>query len=269
MSSIEALHDRSGVDPKLAFVGAVAKDERAKRVPLQHAIDSSNREGGADFREALIRQIPQARAFARSLTGNAERADDLCQDALARAWQSRASFEPGTNIKAWLFVILRNQFYTERRRAWRERPAGKDEVEKNLVSRGNQEAAMTLSDVANAMRLLSDDQREALILVGAGGFSYEEAAAICGCAIGTMKSRVSRARHNLEAIMDGKQVNNDRRGTSNGEVEILAELRRLSPARIPAISNYAKRLAASPADAAMEPFHCSGVPSPNCGSLLG
>jgi RNA polymerase sigma-70 factor (ECF subfamily) len=188
-------------------------------------------DGGADFCEKLIQHLGQLRAFARTLTGQAEKADELCQEALVKAWQGRATFEPGTNLKAWLFAILRNRFFTERRRAWRERPLNEDEAERTLVIGGSQEAARALSDVAHAMRLLPDDQREALILVGAGGFTYEEAAGISDCVVGTMKSRVSRARRALESLMSGNFKRADRRGPSSGGDEILAQLDRLSSAK--------------------------------------
>src|SRR5215510_6109478 len=163
---------------------------------VQHA-------GGEDFREKLIELIPFLRAFARTLCGHRDEADDLCQEALAKAWQSRATFEPGTNLKAWLFMILRNQFYSEKRRAWRQKPWDEATAEQSLVTSGTQHASIALSDVSRAMRLLPHEQREALILVGAGGFAYEEAAKICGCALGTIKSRVARARRTLEGVMSG------------------------------------------------------------------
>src|SRR6201986_2193022 len=147
-----------------------------------------------DFKSELLSLVPFLRAFARSLTGNPEAADDLAQETLVKAWQSRASFIPGTNLKAWLFTILRNQFYSDRRRAWRQAPWDQEAAERIPGGGEDQLFAAQLSDTARALRVLSDEQREALILVGAGGFSYEDAAAICKCAVGTVKSRVARAR---------------------------------------------------------------------------
>jgi len=187
--------------------------------------------GGDDFREKLIELIPFLRAFARTLCGHRDEADDLCQEALAKAWQSRGTFEPGTNLKAWLFMILRNQFYSEKRRAWRQKPWDEATAEQSLVTSGTQHASMALSDVSRAMRLLPNEQREALILVGAGGFAYEEAAKICGCALGTIKSRVARARRTLEGVMNGSgaQPSNDRPAVGNAANEILAQLDNLAP----------------------------------------
>ena len=145
---------------------------------MQRSPPTGQSAGGDDFREKLIELIPFLRAFSRTLSGRRDEADDLCQEALAKAWQSRGSFEPGTNLKAWLFMILRNHFYSEKRRAWRSRPWDEATAEKTLVTGAAQHASMALSDVSRAMRLLPNEQREALILVGAGGFAYEEAAKI-------------------------------------------------------------------------------------------
>ncbi|MBV9330388.1 MAG: sigma-70 family RNA polymerase sigma factor, partial [Alphaproteobacteria bacterium] len=159
-----------------------------------------------DFKTELLGLIPFLRAFARSLCGNQESADDLAQETLVKAWQSRDTFIPGTNLKAWLFTILRNQFYSDRRRAWRQAPWDQDAAERIPGGGQDQGWAAELSDTARALRVLTDEQREALILVGAGGFSYEDAAEICNCAVGTVKSRVARARKALIAILDGEDT---------------------------------------------------------------
>jgi RNA polymerase sigma-70 factor, ECF subfamily len=159
--------------------------------------------GGDNFRRDLIELIPFLRAFARALCGRRDGADDLCQEALAKAWQNRASFEPGTNIKAWLFRILRNQFYSDKRRAWRQKPWDEATIEQTLITGATQESAVAFSEVVRALHHLPNEQREALILVAVGGFAYEEAAKICGCAIGTIKSRVARARQELDGRMTG------------------------------------------------------------------
>lgn len=151
----------------------------------------------------MLALIPHLRAFAQSLCRNRDAADDLAQQSVANAWQSRASFVPGTNLKAWLFVIQRNAFYSNHRRKWRQIEWDEPSMERALVAPGAQEESANLSDLRRAMSTLPDEQREALILVGAGGFSYEEAADICACATGTMKSRVSRARKTLIALMNG------------------------------------------------------------------
>jgi RNA polymerase sigma-70 factor (ECF subfamily) len=186
-----------------------------------------------DFKSELLGLIPFLRAFARSLTGNQEAADDLAQETLVKAWQSRDSFIPGTNLKAWLFTILRNQFYSDRRRAWRQAPWDQEAAERIPGSGSDQSWAAELSDTARALRCLSDEQREALILVGAGGFSYEDAARICGCAVGTVKSRVARARKALIAILEGEDKLPAMPRPDEGDAarEIMAQLDRLAPNR--------------------------------------
>lgn len=154
------------------------------------------------FKDELIATIPHLRAFARSLCHDASQADDLAQEALAKAWKARDSFEPGTSIKAWTFMILRNQFYSEKRRSWRSTPLDAEMAENTLVANDNPSAPMELLELRAALAKLPDDQREALILVGAGGMAYDEAAKVCGVAVGTIKSRVSRARKALETILD-------------------------------------------------------------------
>lgn len=155
------------------------------------------------FSDELISLLPFLRAFARSLTRHREMAEDLAQEALAKAWQNRESFVPGTNLKAWVFMIVRNQFYSDKRRAWRSQPWDEDFAEKALVSPSTQLAAVALSEVAGAINLLPVLQQNAIVLVGAGGLPYDEAAVICGCAIGTIKSRVARARRAIEAATNG------------------------------------------------------------------
>jgi RNA polymerase sigma-70 factor, ECF subfamily len=183
------------------------------------------------FKEDLLELIPFLRAFARSLCGNQETADDLAQETLVKAWQSRKTFAPGTNLKAWLFTILRNQFYSDRRRAWRQAPWDQDAAERIPGLSSEQTWAAELSDTARALSCLSDEQREALILVGAGGFSYEDAAAICKCAVGTVKSRVARARKTLLTILDGEEPlpQTSQRQAGDAAHEILAHLDRLAP----------------------------------------
>jgi RNA polymerase sigma-70 factor, ECF subfamily len=195
----------------------------------------------AQFKADLLDLIPFLRAFARSLCGNQETADDLAQETLVKAWQARSMFAPGTNLKAWLFTILRNQFYSDRRRAWRQAPWDQDAAERIPGSIAEQSWAAELSDTARALSQLSDEQREALILVGAGGFSYEDAAAICHCAIGTVKSRVARARKSLLTILEGDNPLPATHQQSEGDAanEILAQLDRLAPDA--SCANEAKR----------------------------
>ena len=186
----------------------------------------------AQFKADLLDLIPFLRAFARSLCGNQETADDLAQETLVKAWQARNMFAPGTNLKAWLFTILRNQFYSDRRRAWRQAPWDQDAAERIPGSSAEQSWAAELSDTARALSQLSDEQREALILVGAGGFSYEDAAAICHCAVGTVKSRVARARKSLLSLLEGDEPlppSAQGADASDAADDILAQLDRLAP----------------------------------------
>lgn len=158
------------------------------------------------FKAELTSLVPHLRAFARSLCHDATLADDLAQDAMLKAWKARSSFQPGTNMKAWAFTILRNLFYSEKRRSWRRQPLDPEVAEATLVSNDHPSGHMELLALRNALSQLADDQREALILVGAGGLAYEEVAEICGCAVGTIKSRVSRARKAVVEILETNQA---------------------------------------------------------------
>jgi len=183
------------------------------------------------FRKELVTLIPHLRAFARTLCGDATAADDLAQDAMLKAWDARASYQMGTNMKAWTFMILRNQFYSEKRRSWRQTQLDQEAAERTLMAVDDPAAPIALDELRLALHTLPPEQREALILVGAGGFAYEEAADICGCAVGTVKSRVSRARRALQASLDAGAY--DRDGSPAGEAmsAILADADRLSGAR--------------------------------------
>src|ERR1700709_1400419 len=132
---------------------------------------SSGRPEDGDFKTELLALIPFLRAFARSLTGNQEGADDLAQETLVKAWQSRATFIPGTNLKAWLFTILRNQFYSDRRRAWRQAPWDPAAAERIPGGGEDQVHSAELSDTVRARTNPAYDQPQALILVGGAGFS--------------------------------------------------------------------------------------------------
>jgi RNA polymerase sigma-70 factor (ECF subfamily) len=176
------------------------------------ALEASSRPAASpqqelDFRQGLVEAIPYVRAFSRTLCGARAAADDLAQETLAKAWQARASFQPGTNLKAWLFMIARNQFYSEKRRSWRSVAWDDDLANARLIAEEGQSHHVDLADLRRALTKITPEQREALILVGAGGLSYEEASVICGCAIGTVKSRVARARQALEKLLDGADRN--------------------------------------------------------------
>ena len=153
------------------------------------------------WKESLVALIPNLRAFAVFLCGNPARADDLVQETLLKAWEHQASFREGTNLRAWLFTILRNTFFSDCRRRKREVEDGDGAWAAGLAVHPGQQGAADLSDLHAALLQLADEQREALILIGAAGFSYEEAAIVCGCAVGTVKSRVNRARTKLGELM--------------------------------------------------------------------
>src|SRR5579863_3286545 len=179
---------------------------------------------GDDFRDELVALIPQMRAFARSLCRDPSRAEDLAQETLAKAWAKRSSYTPGTNMKAWTFMILRNQFYSDKRRSWRSCPLDVDEAERTLVAVSSPDASLELDELRRAMAMLPDDQREALILIGAAGLSYEEAAEVTGAAIGTVKSRVSRARDRLALIFAEGVIADDHRQAGAAMSDIFREV---------------------------------------------
>ncbi|HEY2752971.1 sigma-70 family RNA polymerase sigma factor [Phenylobacterium sp.] len=177
------------------------------------------------FREGLVALIPQLRAFGRTLSGHAGLGDDLAQEALSKALSAQHSYTPGTNLKGWVFMILRNQFYGEMRRSWRSVPLVQDVVEQTLVANTNPTAGLELDELRRALMLLPDEQREALILIGAGGFSYEEVAEMTGCAAGTIKSRVSRARDRVALIFAEGSFARDGGRPSEAMANILSQLR--------------------------------------------
>jgi len=154
----------------------------------------------------MVALVPQMHSFARSLCRDGVRADDLVQEALARALANIDRFRPGTNLKAWLFTIVRNEHYSQlRRRKFEAVGVDTDSLPEPSVQ-PEHDGDLELRDLNRALATLSSGQRTALILVSASGFSYEQAARICGCAVGTIKSRVARARDTLMAILDGKTV---------------------------------------------------------------
>ena len=155
----------------------------------------------ASMRDNILATLPRLRAFAISLSGKVDRADDLVQETLLRALTNINSFEPGTNLQAWLFTILRNQFRSEYRKRRREVEDVDGRFAENLKTAPEQQSRLEFLEFRQALTKLPADQREALILVGASGFSYEEAAQICACAVGTIKSRVNRARARLTEIL--------------------------------------------------------------------
>jgi RNA polymerase sigma-70 factor (ECF subfamily) len=165
-----------------------------------------NASAGAAFAIDLAELTPFLLARALSLTGKRELAEDLVQETMANAWQARQSFTLGTNLKAWLCKILRNEFYSHQRRAWRQAPWCTVFEETIPSPPGEQMSAIDLCEAACAMNGLPDPQREALILVGVCGFSYEETALLLGGTLGTVKSRVARARISLLNILQSRRL---------------------------------------------------------------
>lgn len=154
------------------------------------------------WRAAMNERLPALRAFAWSLCRNAADADDLVQETLTKAWTYRDRFEHGTNLRAWLFTILRNSWYSATAKRRREVADEDGKLAARLVCEGNQQASCDLADLRLALDRLPPEHREAIVLVGAAGLSYEEAADIAGCALGTIKSRVNRARNRLAVALD-------------------------------------------------------------------
>lgn len=160
----------------------------------------------ADFKRELTEVIPHLRAFARGLCGRPDAADDLVQEAMLKAWAARDRFEPGTSMRAWIFVILRNAYLTDMRRNKFHGEYDEVVAERILTAPAGQEEPIHLSDMHRALMTLPPERREALLLVGAGGFSYEEAAQICECAVGTIKSRVGRARATITEMLEEDSI---------------------------------------------------------------
>jgi RNA polymerase sigma factor (sigma-70 family) len=186
------------------------------------AEEQRSRLSDAEFKDKLAASIPQLRAFARGLSGNRDTADDLVQETMLKAWAARERFEAGTNFKAWAFTILRNHYFSQSRRkrfvgAWDDVVA--DRV---LAAPARQDKIVELRDLMRALEQLSPDQREALVLVGGGGLSYEEVAEITGVALGTVKSRVSRARLALEALIESGVLATKRKDFSDAVPAVVS-----------------------------------------------
>jgi len=178
----------------------------------------------AAFKRDLTEVVPHLRAFARGLCGRPDMADDLVQETLLKAWAAQDRFEPGTSMRAWTFVILRNAYLTDMRRNRFRGEYDETVAERILTAPAGQEQPIHLSDIHRALLTLPPERREALLLVGAGGFSYEEAAQICGCAVGTIKSRVGRARAALAAMIEDGSIPERAIGDPNAHRAILEEL---------------------------------------------
>jgi len=177
-----------------------------------------------EFKDQLAQVIPHLRAFGRSLSGSRDLADDLVQETLLKAWAARKRFQAGTNMRAWTFIILRNLFLSQMRRARFKGEWDDVTASKILAAPASQDRHVELGDMQRALLHLPQPQREALILVGAGGFAYEEAAEICGCAVGTIKSRVARGRVALEALLTGGKLPSRRQHKTDPDKSALQEI---------------------------------------------
>jgi len=185
----------------------------------------------ADFKRELTEVVPHLRAFARGLCGRPDMADDLVQETMLKAWAAQDRFEPGTSMRAWTFVILRNAYLTDMRRNRFRGEYDEGVAERILTAPAGQEEPIHLSDMHRALLTLPPERREALLLVGAGGFSYEEAAEICGCAIGTIKSRVGRARATLTSMLADGDIPQRSIGDDTAHRAILEELDEVAAGR--------------------------------------
>jgi RNA polymerase sigma-70 factor (ECF subfamily) len=165
------------------------------------AKDKSHPQENKPLKDALLSTIPNLRGFAFSLCGDRDRADDLVQETLLKAWAHLDTFEEGTHLLAWLFTILRNTYLSEMRKRRREVQDSDGKKAERLSVAPGQQGHVDMEDMRKALVLLPSDQREALVLVGAAGMSYEEAAEIARCAVGTIKSRVNRARIKLGSLL--------------------------------------------------------------------
>ncbi len=223
-----AFADAADADLPPIFVDLLAKlgEGEEKPVYVRDALPDK------EFKAQLAQVIPHLRAFGRSLSGSRDLADDLVQETLLKAWAARDRFQAGTNMRAWTFIILRNLFLSQMRRARFKGEWDDFTADRLLAMPAGQDRQIDLSDLQRGLLQLPQAQREALILVGAGGFAYEEAASICNCAVGTIKSRVARGRAALEIILTegllpSRRLDEDAHGVSPlnqimGQVDSLA-----------------------------------------------
>jgi RNA polymerase sigma-70 factor (ECF subfamily) len=208
-------HSSIGIWLRSAFSDAAAAEVPPAMIVLLDELESgaavadvaSHRTlSDADFRRELEATIPRLRGYGRSIARDADFADDLLQETLAKAWAARGHFEAGTNMRAWTFTIYRNLFYSQMRRARFSAPWNDLAAERILVSDPAQHDVIDLADLYRALDYIPASQRDAMLLIGAGGLAYEEAAVILDCAVGTIKSRVSRGRAALAEVIAGRVI---------------------------------------------------------------
>ena len=208
MSDLEPIRDEiaaSGATP-IVDKGSILPEMIAPGSPAEPQLLADP--AVADPRDELPSHLPAMRAFAMSLTRNSAAADDLVQDAVVKAWTNFASFAPGTNLRAWLFTILRNTFYSNMRKARREVPDPDGAYSSQLFEKPAHDGRLAMTDFRTAFDQLTPQHREVLILVGASGFSYEEVAEMTGVAVGTVKSRANRARQRLCELLQIEEGEN-------------------------------------------------------------
>jgi RNA polymerase sigma factor (sigma-70 family) len=236
-------HSSVGIWLRSAFAGAAAAEVPPAMIALLDELetgaavaiaDAASRRtlSDPDFRRELEATIPSLRGYGRSIARDADFADDLLQETLAKAWAGRGRFEAGTNMRAWTFTIYRNLFYSQMRRARFSAPWNDLAAERLLVSGAAQHDVIDLADLYRALDRIPATQRDAILLIGAGGLAYEEAAAILNCAIGTIKSRVSRGRAALAEVIAGSAIPTRAAGANDMSATdlIMAELRVLEAA---------------------------------------
>src|SRR3954454_22646277 len=190
--------------PEVPYDGIACGPEARNRIEVSSGLRKTNVAPSgisSEVREAMLAALPSLRAFAMSLAHSPDHADDLVQDAIVRALANIEKFEPGTNMSAWLFTILRNLFYSKHRRAKHEVADPGGSYAGQLRTAPDQGARCDFQDLRKALARLSPENRETLILIAAEGMSYEEAAQVCGVAIGTIKSRVHRGRMRLAELL--------------------------------------------------------------------
>lgn len=194
--------DKLSEEAKMPFEAVLARLERA--LELRAAAEAHA------FRRDLVALRPRLIARAVTLVRNPATAEELVQEALLRAWRSRGQYAEGTNLEAWAFTILRNLCMSHHRERQREVEDADGRYAESLVALPNQELRLTLQDVERALQGLPTKMREAFVRVAVDGMSYEDVAAQLGCRMGTVKSRVSRARARLEAMLEGWLDEKDR-----------------------------------------------------------